>query len=204
MQQGQGKLYGRSVNCAPQMPGVWLMTDARVAEADLLHAIGRLPRGSAIVVRHYELNDEARHGLFDRIRRVARRRGCLTLLAGDAAQARAWRADGHHGRTAARSRAPGGGTWLHSAPVHDARELTDAVRAGADAVLVSPLFATRSHPGAKPLGAARFAALARRSPVPVIALGGVWPRHARLVRQLGASGFAAIDGLIGAQSGSAV
>ena len=179
------------------MPSVWLMTDERVAEADLLRAIERLPRGSAIIVRHYALDDVARRGLFERVRRVTRRRGCITLLAGDPAQARAWGADGHHGR-ARLDRGMGvcARPWLHSVPVHDSRELVAALRAGADAILLSPLMATRSHPGTRPLGAFRFAMLARRSPVPVIALGGVHPRHAGLVRQLGASGFAAIDGLI--------
>jgi len=173
------------------------MTDERVTEPDLLRSIERLPRGLAIVVRHYALDDVARRGLFERVRRVARRRGCITLLGGDPAQARAWGADGHHGR-ARMERGIGvcASPWLHSAPVHDSREFVAALRAGADAILLSPLMATRSHPGTRPLGAFRFAMLARRSPVPVIALGGVHPRHAGLVRQLGASGFAAIDGLI--------
>ena len=71
-------------------------------------------------------------------------------------------------------------------------------------MLVSPLFATRSHPGAKLLGSARFAALARLSPVPVIALGGVKRRHAGLIRRLGAAGFAAIDGLVPRRRGDGV
>lgn len=182
------------------MPSVWLLTDERVAEADLLRAIARLPRGSAILVRHYTLDDVARYGLFKRVRRVARRRGCVVLLAGDPAQARAWGADGHHGRARAdRGMGVCARPWLHSAPVHDSRELLSAISAGTDAILLSPLMATRSHPGARPLGAFRFAMLARRSPVPVIALGGVRPRHAGVVRRLGASGFAAIDGLMPAK-----
>jgi thiamine-phosphate pyrophosphorylase len=135
--------------------------------------------------------------LFVQVARIARRRGLRLLLAGDAALAQAWAADGHHGPGprplgAGPARTP----WLHSAPVHDARQLRAAIRAGADAVLVSPLFATRSHPGVRPLGPVRFAALARLAPVPVIALGGVKPRHAGLIRRLGAAGFAAIDGLV--------
>ena len=177
MRQGQGKI-----------PSIWLMTDERVSEADLLRAIARLPHGSAVVLRHYSLAEDARRALFAQVRRAARRRHARVLLAGDARLARAWGADGHHGR------APGG-NGLHSAPVHDHRELVRAWRAGADVVLISPLFATRSHPGARPLGAFRFAALARQARVPVIALGGVRPRHAALVRRLGASGYAAIDGL---------
>ena len=168
------------------------MTDERIAQADLLRAVTRLPRGSAIIVRHYALPDDQRRTFFDRIRRAARRSDAQVLLAGDAALARSWRADGHHGRTPGFHNAK---PRLHSAPVHNHKELLAAIRAGADAVLLSPLFATRSHPGARPLGTARFAAIARRSSVPVIALGGVRPHHRRLVRQLGAHGIAAIDGL---------
>jgi len=46
-------------------------------------------------------------------------------------------------------------------------------RARAAFVFVSPVFATRSHPNAAPLGLARFAWLARRTSLPVIALGGM-------------------------------
>ena len=170
------------------------MTDERIAQADLMRAISQLPRGSAVVVRHYSLALEERRALFDQVRQAARRRGCVVLLAGDALLAKRWGADGHHSRS--RSRVMAGKRWLHSAPVHGHRELVEAVRKGADAVLISPMFATRSHPGAAPLGAVRFAALARQSLVPVIALGGVHPRHAALVRALDAAGFAAIDGLL--------
>ncbi|MBT2186375.1 thiamine phosphate synthase [Sphingobium nicotianae] len=184
MHQGQGKLRRR-------VPTVWLMTDARIPDADLLHAARRLPRGAAIVVRHYRRDVAGRRALFDGLRAVVGRR-CRLLLAGSPEQARAWGADGHHGPIPARRAGP----WLHSASVHDHHELLAAFRAGADAILISPLFATRSHPGGRPLGPVRFAALARRSSVPVIALGGVCPRHAGLVRRLGATGFAAIDGLV--------
>jgi thiamine-phosphate pyrophosphorylase len=80
--------------------------------------------------------------------------------------------------------------------VHDLPQLRRAERQGADLVFISPLFATRSHPGKRPLGPVRFAALASRAHVPVMALGGVGPRHVRLTRMLGASGYGAIDSLI--------
>jgi len=174
------------------------MTDERIARTDLLRAAERLPRGSAIVLRHYTLAEAERRFLFDQLRAIARRRHCLILLAGDPAQALEWGADGHHGRARASGRTSRTGRrWLHSAPAHTAEELAAAHDAGADIALLSPLFATRSHPGSMPLGLARFAALARRALVPVIALGGVRPRHLRLVRRLGAAGYAAIDGLSG-------
>ncbi|MBO9669392.1 MAG: thiamine phosphate synthase [Sphingobium sp.] len=187
MRQGQGKSW-------KTVPGIWLMTDERVGDADLLRAIARLPRGSAVVFRHYSLPEAERWVLFDRVKKAARRRQQLVLLAGDASQARSWGADGHHGRSRQSFSHP---DWLHSAPAHDHRELVTAQRAGANVLLISPLFATRSHPGAPPLGRARFAALAREAVVPVMALGGVKKRHARLVSALGASGYGAIDGLTG-------
>jgi thiamine-phosphate pyrophosphorylase len=59
-------------------------------------------------------------------------------------------------------------------------------------VLLSPVFATRSHPGAATLGPVRFRLLAARSLVPVIALGGMDTRRAR---RLGTRDWAAVDGL---------
>ncbi|HEX7872048.1 MAG TPA: thiamine phosphate synthase [Sphingobium sp.] len=165
------------------------MTDERVAEDRLYRAAGRLPRGSEIVLRHHSLSEPARRALFDALRRIAVRRGLVLFVAGPASQAAAWGADGSHGgsTTGRKSRLP------RSMAVHDMRQLWAARRARADLVFVSPLFATRSHPGSRPLGAGRFSPLARRATVPVMALGGVARRHGPLIRALGASGFGAID-----------
>jgi thiamine-phosphate pyrophosphorylase len=172
-----------------RLPGLWLMTDERVPDSVLLAAAGRLPKGAAgIVFRHYRTAPIPRRVLFNRLRALARRRRLVLLLAGDARQAAAWRADGVHGdmRRVARP-------LLRSRAVHDARE---AVAAGAaDLCFVSPLFPTRSHPGAGSLGRARFAALARQVDGPVMALGGVRAAHRRTLHGIGADGWAAIDGL---------
>ena len=75
---------------------------------------------------------------------------------------------------------------------HCLREITLAQRAHADAILLSPVWPTRSHPGARGLGALRFRLLAARARVPVIALGGMTRLRAR---SLGWARWAAIDGL---------
>jgi thiamine-phosphate pyrophosphorylase len=59
--------------------------------------------------------------------------------------------------------------------------------------MLSPLFATRSHPGARALGLLRFAALSRATRLPVIALGGVDARRFERLRRIGTYGWAAID-----------
>jgi thiamine-phosphate pyrophosphorylase len=76
--------------------------------------------------------------------------------------------------------------------VHDAAEIADANRIGADAALLSPVFPTRSHPGAGAIGPAGFRELAKLAQMPVIALGGM---TAVTAAQLGWPRWAAIDGL---------
>lgn len=173
-------------------PSIWLMTDERVPAAALLASAERLPRGrGGIVFRHYRTMAAERRALFDQVAEVARERRLMLMLAGSARQAVAWGADGWHGPDAGRAARP----MLHSMAVHNARELQAAGRAGADFVFLSPLFATRSHPGGWVLGRAGFAALAHKATMPVFALGGVRAGHRRMLKGLGASGWAAIDGL---------
>ena len=164
------------------LPRLWLMTDERLG-GGLIDAVKRLPEGAGIVFRHYGLEEKGRRALFDQVRAAAPM--ALLLLAGPARQAQQWGADGSHG--------PGCGRGLRSAPVHDQAEIRAAERAGAALLFLSPVYATRSHPGARALGLARFAWLARRTALPVIALGGMGPARGRRLASFGAYGWAAVD-----------
>lgn len=177
------------MNARQPIPRLWLMTDERQGDR-LLHAVARLPRGAGVVFRHYGLERGARRRLFETVRKIARRRRIVLLLADDAATARSWRADGSHGLQGGK-RSPGG--LLRSASAHDPKELRAAERAGADFVFVSPVFPTRSHPGAGTLGPVRFGLLARHGRVPVIALGGMNARKMRRIAGMNVHGWAAID-----------
>ena len=169
------------------LPRLWLMTDERLP---LLAALHRLPAGGGIVFRHYSLAEAERRALFDEVQGIARQRRQVLLLAGPAAQAEAWGADGSHGR--------GPGYGLHSAPVHDLAEIRAAERDGTDLLFLSPVFATRSHPGAQPLGPSGFNRLARRTDLPVIALGGMNALRARRLREAyGWAGITAWSGRLG-------
>lgn len=174
------------------LPGLWLMTDERVADAALLAAIMQLPRGRAgIVFRHYRTPVAQRRALFVQVAVIARRRRLVLLLGGTARGAVAWKADGWHGPDKRMACRP----MIHSRAAHGNADVkADAVR-NVDFLFLSPLFPTRSHPGAPALGRVGFALLARQSAVPVIALGGVRSHHRRQLKALGASGWAAIDGL---------
>jgi thiamine-phosphate pyrophosphorylase len=166
------------------LPRLWLMTDERQGES-LMEALGRLPRGAGIVFRHYGLAAADRRALFDRVLDRARQKDMLLLLSGSAAQARDWGADGSHGR--------GRDEGLRSAPAHDLQEIRAAERDGAALVFLSPIFRTRSHPGVRPLGPDGFAALARQTRLPVVALGGMDENKGQALARLGAYGWAGID-----------
>lgn len=170
------------------VPRILLLTDAR-NDAGLERAIARLPRGSGVVFRHYHLPGGQRLARFHRLRRLCQARRIVLLLAGTAREARRFGAAGAY---AAPSHLGPRRAGLRLATAHSLRELRLAVQAGADGVLLSLVFATRSHPGGAVLGPVRFLLLAAQSLVPVIALGGMTARRAR---PLGVPRWAAIDGL---------
>lgn len=154
----------------------------------------RLPRGSGFIYRHYHLGDPERWKRFRALRQVARSCGHTVILSDSAITATEWGADGIYGSP--RALWPRRRGLLHLAAAHDLRELGLANRLGADAVLLSPVFATNSHPGGGTLGPARFRLLAKHSRPPVIALGGMSKAHARALNW---PRWAAIDGLSASQ-----
>jgi len=178
------------------LPRLWLFTDERVNEGDLLAALDRLPRGSGVVLRHYGLGRGERHALAGRIGRIARRRGLIMLIAGEAEGLSPLHASGLHQPQWMARRACGPGPALLSAAAHDLPGLATARRAGADLAFLSPVFATRSHAGARALGPVRFGLLARQAKLPVVALGGMDEARFRRMKPLGAYGWAGIDALV--------
>ena len=173
------------------LPLLWLLSDAR-NDAMLEETLERLPPESGFVFRHYHLDAQARAARFADLAERARRQSHRVILSGTPEQAIEWGADGIYG---APSRlGPPISDLLRLATAHDAAELNEAERAGADGVFVSPVFPTRSHEGGATLGVDGFRVLAQATALPVIALGGMtaeraaaldWPR------------WGAIDGLSG-------
>ena len=170
------------------LPAIWLVSDAR-NDAGLELALERLPRGCGFIFRHHHLPRAARLARFSTLARLARRRGHVVILAGTPVDARRAGADGAYGAASILARGGGG---LRLATAHGLREVAQAHRAGADAILLSPVWPTRSHPGARGLGRARFRLLAGRALAPVVALGGMTRARARALHW---PCWAAIDGL---------
>ncbi len=157
-------------------PPLWLFTDsARIG--DPRAAACRLPRGLAGIV----LRDDAlagRAALARALARICRSRRLWLSVAGD------WRlaasvGAGVHLRAGYRPAAMP--RWLRplTSSAHDPAALRRARREGALGFL-SPVFATASHPAARPLGPLRWGMAARRFG-DMGALGGI---DGRMVRRL--------------------
>jgi len=78
------------------------------------------------------------------------------------------------------------------AACHDAVSLKQAEQIGCDAVFISPVQPTATHPEAVALGWERFADLAQNSQIPVFALGGLHPNDLTIAQQHGTYGLAGI------------
>lgn len=179
------------------LPQQWLFSDERLA-VGVARLAALLPPGSGIVLRHDRLAPGVRWRLLRRLMRVARARGLTILLAGTPERARRWGADGvhlrqHDARRAAQALRLG---LLLTMPVHNACEARAARRAKASGVFISPLYPTRSHPGAGFLGSAAWVRLARLAKAQAIALGGMTAARARQLNRRASGinpGWAAID-----------
>ena len=76
------------------------------------------------------------------------------------------------------------------ASCHSEAEVARAAELGLDYIVVGPVNATASHPGAAPIGWERFAELVRDQPMPAYAIGGLARADLEAARRRGAHGVA--------------
>ena len=87
---------------------------------------------------------------------------------------------------------------------HNAAQAVSAASAGADYIGFGPVFATSSKLNPDPVvGLKQLAEVCRSASVPVVAIGGVRPEHARLLADAGASATAVISAVNNAPDPSA-
>lgn len=138
-------------------PTAWLMTDPRLGDR-LWAILSRMPAGSGVVLRDLAIGEE--------VARICRERALVLTVSRDVALSKRLGAVLVHN--------PVGATALpFSRSVHDEVEARQAKAEGAALVFVSPVYLTRSHPGAAALGVDEAQRLAAIAGVPAIALGGM-------------------------------
>ncbi len=193
--------YGRFLHetvIGTELPPVFLITD-RHRQGDPAPLLAALPAGSAVILRDYDI-PERRH-IAQTLRLLTRQHRLKLLIGGDEALAAATGADGmhlpeslHHLAPRIRARHP---RWLLTGAAHGYAALCSAARHHLNAALLSPVFPTRSHPGARHLGSVRYARLAQGASLPVFALGGIAPETLKRLKKTKTAGIAAISGFTG-------
>jgi len=196
------------------LPRLYLVTDRHACPGDDLvdrvtAALAALPDGAALVqLREKDLDTRALLALARRLLAVTRPCGARLLINERVDVALAACADGIHlpadGIGLERARALAGPDLVLGASTHAPDQAAAAARAGADLIVIGPVWSTPSKPGAAPLGieglaAAAAAVAATGAATRVYALGGVdTPERARAAIAAGAHGIAAIRGFLAA------
>jgi len=180
---------------AGELPPLVLMTDDdRLPDPQA--AARALPRGSMVVARSRDAKrlDQLSRALL----KLARRHGFAVLVAGDPLLAIHLGADGFHlpgarMGEAAYWRARFSDVTITTA-AHSLRALSRAQTLPVDAIFLSPVFSTSSHPDRAALTPIRANVMARCSGKPVYALGGIDAVNARHLGN-GFAGIASIGAL---------
>jgi thiamine-phosphate pyrophosphorylase len=178
-------------------PPVLLITDRKQTRRQLEEVVAGALQGGCrwISLREKDLPAEDQASLALRLVRLAAPFGARLMLHGDPRIARETGIFGVHlpagGDVRAAHAVLGPAAWV-SVSTHSLGEVLAAAAAGADAVTLSPIFSSVSKPGYGPgLGLEVLADTTRRSPVPIIALGGITDdSRIRACLEAGASGVA--------------
>lgn len=174
----------------PGLPRLWFFTDPE-RTPDPCAIAAALPAGSAVVYRHFGAADRRRVAL--RLQRLCARRRLRLLIGADPDLAQQVGAAGVHlpermaaAVVALRQSRP---DWIVSAAAHSGA----AALMPASAIVLSPVYASRSASAGRPISLDRAARIARASPSPVIALGGVTLARMTKIARAGFAGAAGID-----------
>jgi thiamine-phosphate pyrophosphorylase len=157
----------------------------------------RLPAGAAVVFRAFGAPDAGARGA--RLREITRRRDLGLLVGADAELALAIEADGLHlperlalQTPALRAAHP---DWLITLAAHDEAAALVGAAMEADALVVSPVFPSRSSSAGAPLGVEGLKRIVEAVRTPIYALGGVRADAAMLLLETGIVGIAAVEAL---------
>ena len=170
------------------------MSDAHRG-GDPLEVIKTLPKGSFMIFRHYQ--EKNRAALAKKVLSKCRQRKILCLIGADIQLALKLNADGVH-LPEAHLKKIGHRPKVHknmiiTAATHSFKMVRRAYSLKINAAILSPVYKTKSHPGAPTIGRLQFAKICKHSKIPIIALGGIGPNQILNLMYAGAFGIAGIE-----------
>jgi thiamine-phosphate pyrophosphorylase len=183
-------------------PPLLLVTDRRQARRPLADVVAQaLAAGCRWVsVREKDLAEDEQVGMVRMLLPLARRHGACLTLHGAPRLAAMSGADGVHlsaGSDPAAARKVLGAGKLIGASIHTVVEAEKLDSTSLDYALAGPAFETPSKPGYGPeIGRIGLAEIARASPVPILAIGGLNAARAAEVMAAGPYGIAVMGGVM--------
>jgi 8-oxo-dGTP diphosphatase len=180
----------------PVLASLALPLEYAITDAKTLGLAAQLERievrlgGGLRLIQVRDKDNWERSQLIYAVKSMAKDYGAKVLINGGPA------ADGIHfsAEQLMRLRARPAGAALMAASCHDVQELGHAMAIGLDFVVLGPVKATTTHPGATLLGWDGFRRIAECASIPVYAIGGLVPQDMDRARAAGAHGIAMIRG----------
>ncbi|MDA0902137.1 MAG: thiamine phosphate synthase [Proteobacteria bacterium] len=182
-----------------KLPSFFFFTD-RKRFSNVFDDIAALPKGSAVIIREYDLSYEKRLEFAQKVREIAKEKELLFLIAKNLKLAIETKAHGVHFTDYDQS-------WLEylrfqkfcrkdfmfACSCHKPTSLIKADKLGFDALFYSPIFPTKSHPDRKALGVRHLQKASRNKKTAIYALGGVNTKNIKLLHSCNINGIAGIS-----------
>jgi len=180
----------------PVLASLALPLEYAITDAKALGLVAQLERvearmqGGLRLIQVRDKDNWERSQLIYGVKSIARQYGARVLVNGGPA------ADGIHysAEQLMKLRSRPSQAGLAAASCHTLQELGHAMAIGLDFVVLGPVKATATHPGASLLGWDGFRRIAESSSIPVYAIGGLNPEDMDRARAAGAHGLAMIRG----------
>lgn len=180
-----------------------LFTDRKKVK-NLIKIVKNLPKNSAIIIREYDLDKNARKEFAKEIFKLRKNKSDFKILIGkDFSLAQELKADGVHFSDFDKlplqflQRNSFTKNFIFSFACHSEKSLLQAQKLKAHMVFISPIFPSTSHDDAKIFGIQNLAKIAIQNKnhrqIPLFALGGINKQNLKMLKKLPLQGFGAID-----------
>ncbi len=180
------------------LPSLFFFTD-RKRFKNIFSVIAKLPKGTAIVVREYDLDYQQRLIFALKVKSLALENSLKIIIGKNLSLALEIKADGVHfsdldisWMNYLRHKNSARKNFIFTCSCHQVSSLIKAEKSGFDAVFYSPIFPTKSHLGQSSIGVLKLAKIALKIQIPIFALGGINHENISLLRGCKITGIAGI------------